>query len=161
MKGRKPKPPHLREGHRSPPVAPRFSPLMRLPEPPSDLNEAGKEASRVVGGRLIDARAMDTAYLPLLRLFAEACHLADEAWQEVQESSVVRPARERGANPAIRVWRDCVATGRALGEQLGASPVALARLGLAHVRGMSMAQELALAQDERERKDNRKGRPKR
>jgi phage terminase small subunit len=146
VRGRKPKPLHVREREGNPskrplPTVPRLAPLYELPEPPPDLSEAGRRAWEVVGGSLTDEGAMAPAFLPFLRMFAQACELAERAWGEMEES-LVRPGRERGANPAVRVWRDAVATARALGEQLGASPAAMTRLGLSRVRGMSMAQEL-------------------
>ncbi len=95
---------------------------------------------------------LQTPFLPLLRLFAQACDLADRAWREMADEDLVRKgARGGGANPAVKVWRDAAGTARALGEQLGASPVAMARLGLAQVRGMSMAQELQARKDASER----------
>jgi hypothetical protein len=78
--------------------------------------------------------------------------LGGPAWAEIQEAgSVIRPGRERGANPAVRVWRDTVGIARGLGEQLGASPVALARLGLTHVRGLTLQQELQARKEQLER----------
>jgi phage terminase small subunit len=147
-RGRKPKPPHLRKaegqpGHRPLPRIPRVSPLSDLPEPPSELSEAGKRAWRVVGGSLAAVGALEEAYLPMLHMFAQAATIADRAWTELQESgALVRPGRERGADPRFRIWRDSVALARSLGEDFGASPASIARLGLTHVRGISLQQEL-------------------
>jgi phage terminase small subunit len=129
------------------------APLSEMPEPPSDLSEVGQTAWNLVGGSLHSLGHLQSPYLPLLRLFAQACDLADRAWQEMAEQDLVRRgARGGGANPAVKVWRDAAGTARAIGEQLGASPVAMARLGLAKVRGMSMAQELQARKDAKERK---------
>jgi phage terminase small subunit len=124
-----------------------------MPEPPSDLSEVGQLAWNLVGGGLHAVGHLQTPFLPVLRLFAQACDLADRAWREMADEDLVRRgARGGGANPAGKVWRDAVGTARALGEQLGASPVAMARLGVAQFRGMSLAQELQARKDAKERK---------
>jgi phage terminase small subunit len=157
-RGPKPKPPALRiaegkPGHRPLPEVPRVAPVTEMPEPPSDLTEIGQMAWNLVGGGLHAVGHLQTPFLPLLRLFAQACDLADRAWREMADEDLVRRgARGGGTNPAVKVWRDAAGTARAIGEQLGASPVAMARLGLAQVRGMSMAQELQARKDESERK---------
>jgi phage terminase small subunit len=155
-RGPKPKPPALRiaegkPGHRPLPATPRVAPVEEMPEPPSDLSEVGQMAWNLVGGGLHSVGHLQAPYLPLLRLFAQACDLADQAWRELSEQELARKgARGGGANPLVKLWRDAAGTARALGEQLGASPVAMARLGLAQVRGMSLAQELQARKDTKE-----------
>jgi phage terminase small subunit len=85
---------------------------------------------------------LQSPYIPLLHLFAQAGEMAQEAREAMRGKALIREGRSGGVNPYFRVWKDAAGTARALGEQLGASPVAMARLGLSHVRGMSMAQEL-------------------
>jgi phage terminase small subunit len=137
------------------------APISEMPQAPPDLSEAGRRAWEEVGGGLFSVGHLQTPYLPLLRLFAQACDLTDRAWRELTAEDedgnvptlVRKGARGGGANPAVKVWRDALGAARSLGEQLGASPVAMTRLGLSHVRGLSLAQELKARKDAREKED--------
>jgi hypothetical protein len=84
---------------------------------------------------------LQSPYLPLLRLFAQACDVADRAWREMADEDLVRKGtRGGGANPTVKVWRDAAGTARALGEPRGLSrgdgpPWSLARPRYEHGSG--------------------------
>lgn len=118
--------------------------LETLPEPPETLTEAGKEAWRVVGGPMVDAQALRQAHLPVLLMFSQAVALSQSAWADLQEEGYVREGKRNTViSPAFRVWETATSQALRFGEHLGATPVAMARLGLAALKGKTLHQRLA------------------
>lgn len=82
-------------------------------------------------------------HLPLLRLFVEAVGLSAQAKRGLQETGLVTAmgSGSQKLSPYFVAWREAGGAALRFGEQLGASPVAMARLGLAQVKGMSLQEE--------------------
>lgn len=119
--------------------------------PPDGLGEAGRGAWSLVAEALSNGGALQAHFLPLLGMFAQAVDTAHDAYGALREEDLIRKGRGGGVNPHFRVWKDSVGVAIRLAEQLGASPVALARLGLAQVQGLSLSEELQRKLEQRQK----------
>lgn len=148
--GRKPKPTHVRRREGNPGKRPlpveigTVNRVRELPSPPRTLGTAGKQAWSIVGQPLAEAGALHEAHLPILTLFAQAVELANDAFAQIHGGKFLRKGTKTASviAPEFRVWESAVGKAVTLGEHLGASPVAMARLGLAALKGESLAQQL-------------------
>jgi phage terminase small subunit len=123
--------------------------MTELPDPPEGLGEAGRQAWQSVGSALARVGVLQEHYLSLLAAFSRAIDMAEGARKELEGKPLVRQGRGGGVHPAFRVWKDAVGVAVRLAEHLGASPVGMARLGLSHVRGLTLAQELNMQRDKK------------
>lgn len=123
----------------------RAAPFPTLPEPPPILGPDGREAWALVGEALADAGILQPQYLPLLEMFAEAVELSRIAYRDLEKRGLLRKGAKAAevVSPLFRIWEGATAKALSIGEHLGASPVAMARLGITTFRGRTLQQELA------------------
>ncbi len=148
--GRKPKPLEQRKregnlGKRALPAPIRVAPLTEAPEPPDRLSEDAGEVWALVAESLVNVGMLQRQHLPILEAFAELVGLAREARRQLAESGGQVISTKQGVyvNPWLTAYQRNVKLALSLGEHLGASPVALARLGMATIKGLTLQQELA------------------
>ena len=140
MKGRPPKPSEQKKregnpGKRSTDVV--LVAGREKPRVPAGLNPAAKNVWRIIVADMWDSRILDRADRFIIEATSVAIARARQARKLVnKEGLTVRGAT--GAiiqHPAIKIERESWNQFRQLAEHLGLSPVARARLGLAHVKG--------------------------
>ena len=111
-------------------------------EPPPGMEEAARKVWRVVVPSLAKMGVLVEADLPYVIQYANAVALADvlieDYWSALREygaeSSEVKRARV--------AWEKAVRVFDVLGSQLGANPVARARLGVTMMQGRSLVAHL-------------------
>jgi phage terminase small subunit len=105
----------------------------------------------LVSEALANVGMLQRQHLPFLEAFSELVGLAREARRELDKGGQVMVTKQGPiVSPWLKAYRDNVKLAVSIGEHLGASPVALARLGIATIKGLTLQQELVERHGEKE-----------
>lgn len=110
--------------------------------PPEHLTETARDIWREVEPELANAGVTDAVDRYALEIFCTAVAITRQAVEAVNaaggQMTVTQPSGRVAPSPHFAVWKDATATARQYAEQLGLTPSARARLGVAGKQGASI-----------------------
>jgi P27 family predicted phage terminase small subunit len=117
------------------------SPVVGI-EPPADLPAGVRKAWREIAAPMADAGLLDRADAPALEAAARCIDRWRRAEALLDEEGLVTDAHGGRPHPAFTVATKAQAEYRAWCARLGLTPVDRVSLGLASLRGQSLAQDI-------------------
>jgi len=113
------------------------------PEAPTDLTKDEKKCWDYLVTDLVESGTIDHIDAGIVEGAAITWARARQARRHIKKKGLVIAGKTGSVtNPAVRIEREAWSSFRQISEQLGLSPSARARLGIASVRKRTMQQEL-------------------
>ena len=138
------------------PSAKGAAPLTKL-EPPPDLPAGVRKAWAEIAGPMAEAGLLDRADAPALEAAARCVDRWRRAEALLDEEGLVTDAHGGRPHPAFTIATKAQAEYRAWSARLGLTPVDRVSLGLASLRGQSLAQDIGARIGESPRKGGNDG----